>query len=233
MGEDTLEPCLLVHRRCVLVTSPRPPARTATATIPAAADRPHHAVVGHHARHDVPANVVVTGPQSLAVRGIESPHFARHAQHDSVLPSLTGTSTGVFQASRMPVARQTSFPDFLSRATRLWLSTLAFTITRSLYTIGDAPEPNPSSFEPTSVRQQLLAVEIEGEGARLAEEDVDAFAVGHRRAGGVAVVVADPVLFRQLGLHLGVPEDFAIVAIQADEVQLELARSPRPLPGTL
>ena len=74
---------------------------------------------------------------------------------------------------------------------------------------------------------QLVAGQVEGVGSRLAEEAVNRLAVAGRRAGRVAVVVANPFLLGQLGLDVVLPEQLAVGAIQADEVPLE-AGSCRP-----
>src|SRR5688572_7773062 len=68
----------------------------------------------------------------------------------SVRFPVTGTSSGVFHDSLMPPARQTSFPLDLFSATRLSLSTLAFTITRLPCSTGDAADPQLLSRDPTS-----------------------------------------------------------------------------------
>ena len=79
--------------------------------------------------------------------------FFGMATTSSVFPPPTSTSSGVFHACLMPGARHTSLPLLLSSATMEVLSTLALTITRLPWTIGDAAEPHPLSFEPTSACQ--------------------------------------------------------------------------------
>src|SRR5262245_57172677 len=90
------------------------------------------------------------------VAGSNPSTLPKIATTSSVLPPARGTRIGVFHDSRMPRARHTSLPVFLFRATRLSLSTLALTITRSPYSTGDAPVPKPLSFDPTSARQSCL-----------------------------------------------------------------------------
>src|SRR5262245_37336659 len=120
IGEETLEPLVLVHSRCVLVTSPRPPVRTATAATP---ERPP-------IDQSTPSLATTLGtmyqPMSLAqdhscspVPGSNASTLRNMATTSSVLPSALATRTGVFQASRMSLARQTSLPVLRSSATRL------------------------------------------------------------------------------------------------------------------
>src|SRR5438876_3933171 len=67
----------------------------------------------------------------------------------SGLPPGTSTSMGELQAPPVPGSLQTSEPSDLLRATSAPLSTLALTITRSLYRSGDVAEPQPVVPLPT------------------------------------------------------------------------------------
>src|SRR5262245_23064237 len=130
-GEETLDPFGPVHSRFVLVTSPRPPARTATAATP---ERPPvdqtvpscaTALAAMYQALSLPqlhSDAPVAGSKPRTLRGT--------ATTSSCLPPRRGASRGVFHASRMPLARHTSLPVLRSRATRLSLSTLALTISR-------------------------------------------------------------------------------------------------------
>src|SRR5262249_53348283 len=66
------------------------------------------------------------------------------------------TRTGVFHDPRIPLVFHTSVPDFLSRATTEPDSTLALTMSRSLWRIGEAPLPQPCVPLPTLVCQSCL-----------------------------------------------------------------------------
>ena len=68
---------------------------------------------------------------------------------------------------------------------------------------------------------KLVAVVIKREHTRLAEEDIDAFAVGGRRVGGEAVI-ANLVFFRQLRGDRLVPENLAGGFVDGDEVPLQI-----------
>src|SRR5688500_7171431 len=59
------------------------------------------------------------------------------------------TRTGVFHEEPIFLARHTSCPVSLSRATTEPLSTLALTISRLPYKRGEHPEPQPLVFSPT------------------------------------------------------------------------------------
>src|SRR5262245_59542211 len=157
MGEDTLEPLVSVQRRWVLVTLPRPPARTARAATP---ERPPM-------QQTIPSSATTQGtmyqPMSVAhdhsaspVAGSKPSTLPAMASTSSVLPPATGTSTGVFHDSRMPRARHLSLPVFLSSAMRDSLSTLALTMTRSPARMGEAAVPQSLSPAPTSACQSAL-----------------------------------------------------------------------------
>src|SRR5262249_6062063 len=60
-----------------------------------------------------------------------------------------------------------------------------------------------------------LAVEVDAQDAGVAEEGVDALAVGRRRARGVAVLEAD--LFRRRVRGDRLPEELAVGAVQAED----------------
>src|SRR5205823_4274232 len=57
-----------------------------------------------------------------------------------------------------------------------------------------------------------------------AEEDVDSLAVADRRGRGVAVLgeIVTELVLRQLGRHVGLPEDIALVAAQTNEVTAQI-----------
>jgi len=70
---------------------------------------------------------------------------------------------------------------------------------------------------------ELLAGMIEGEHTGFPEKRIDAVGVGGRGAGGVAVILTDPILLGQCGGDGRVPEKFAIGKIQAEQMALEFA----------
>ena len=76
---------------------------------------------------------------------------------------------------------------------------------------------------------ELLALEVKGQCAALAKEDIDVLAIRHRRVRGIAVL-GDEALKRILGSsagHLGIPQHLAISTVEADEMTNELAHVVR------
>src|SRR5262249_22621604 len=78
---------------------------------------------------------------SLPLSGSKPSTFFEPLTTSSVAPG-TFTSTGLLHEDSIPFC-QTSLPVFVSRASRAWFSTLALTISRSLYKTGEVPLPQP------------------------------------------------------------------------------------------
>jgi len=76
---------------------------------------------------------------------------------------------------------------------------------------------------------ELLALEVKGQRAALAEEDVDALAIRHRRVGGVTVLgdEAGERILRSSAGHLGVPQHLAIGTAETEQMPHELAHVVR------
>src|SRR5262249_48808070 len=87
------------------------------------------------------------------------------------------------------------------------------------------PEAHRRRTGADRILPDLVPFQIEGEAPRLAEEDVDALAVGGRRAGGVAVPVKHPIGPVLVGdaFNLLMPEDLSALFVDTDENPLDFA----------
>ena len=140
------------------------------------------------------------------------------------------TTSGVFQASRMPPARHFSCAGFpVQRHQRLAFHA-GVDEDQVLVQNGRSRRAPAAGLRADVGLPELVALVIEREHAGLAEKRVHPLGVHGHRVGREAVV-ADPFLFRQFGRHGLVPHHLAIIQPQGEQVTLELLRTAARLPG--
>lgn len=195
------------------------------------ARRVNHAVRRDDAGRDIAVNDHLGKPAQFPRVWIQAPQFAGHGEDE-----VRAADFAVHQHRRAEAEFETirfGLPDFFSGQSVK--RAYGATFLGGVHDDGVLVDNWTRARTPAAVAgllaeidlPKLLAVEVERQRARLAEEDIDPLAVRDGRAAGVAVLseVASEWVFRQRGRHCFVPQYLSRPALKTDKMALEILRT--------